>query len=84
MTVSLPSETDRSALAEIDSLQRALRNLHHWTATTGARRNYADDRGRRLFAAAAGLRDQAWADSLQAAYTLFEIDAIHAIWLEQR
>lgn len=67
---------------EIDALQRALHNLRHWSATAAARRGYVDDRDRRLFATAAGLRDAAWADCLHAAYDLFEIDAIHGAWIE--
>lgn len=84
MTVYHPIQTDRRTLGEIEGLQRALRNLHHWTATAHARRGFADERGRRLFCAASGLRDQAWADSLEAAYALFEIDALHRAWLDTR
>lgn len=84
MTAYHPIQTDHRTLAEIDALQRALRNLHHWTATAHARRGYADDRGRRLFSAASGMRDRAWADSLEAAYALFEIDALHRAWLDTR
>ena len=36
----------------------------------------------RLFATAGRLREEAWADSLHAAYDLFEIDAIHQAWIE--
>lgn len=69
-------------VTEIDALLRALRGLRHWTATAAARHDYLDDQGRRLFTSAARLRDDAWSDSLRAAYALFEIDAIHQAWIE--
>lgn len=72
---------DREVL-EIDALLRALRGLRHWTATTDARQDHCNDQGARLHAFAARLRDEAWADSLRSAYTLFEIDAIHAAWID--
>lgn len=82
MTFQQTIETDCREVAEIDALQRALRNLRHWSATTATRRPYADDQGRRLFATAASLRDSAWTDCLDAAYRLFEIDAIHLAWVD--
>jgi len=82
MTAHQPIDAGRRELAEIDALQRSLRNLHHWSATARARRSYSDDGGRRLFAAAASLRDEAWTDCLHAAYRLFEVDALHQAWVE--
>jgi hypothetical protein len=82
MTFHQSIDTGCREAAEIDALQRALRNLRHWSATVAARRSYADDRGRRLFATAAGLREAAWLDCLHAAYGLFEIDAIHRAWID--
>lgn len=67
---------------EIDALMRALRSFRHWSATAATRSPGGDDLGRRLFATAARLRDEAWADSLHAAYDLFEIDAIHQAWID--
>jgi hypothetical protein len=81
MTAYEPIAAGCREVVEIDALMRALRNLRHWSATAAARRDRRDDMGRRLYAAAAGLRDEARADSLHAAYALFEIDAIHDAWL---
>ena len=69
-------------LPEIDALMRSLRALSHWSGTATAREAYRDDRGRRLHATAATLRDEAWADSLHAAYVLFEVDALYTAWIE--
>lgn len=82
MTFHHPIDSGCREVAEIDALQRALRNLRHWSAAAATRRAYVDDRGRRLFATAATLRDAAWADCLHSAYRLFEIDAIHQAWIE--
>lgn len=82
MTFHPTIDTGCREVIEIDALQRALRNLRHWSATAAARRCYVDDHDRRLFATAAGLRDAAWADCLHAAYGLFEIDAIHSAWVD--
>jgi len=78
MTACAPL-VDREVV-EIDRLMRALQKLRHWSAATAARTGFSDDQGRRLYATAARLRGEAWADSLHAAYKLFEIDAIHAAW----
>lgn len=67
---------------EIDALMRALGSLRHWTGAAAARRPNGSDQGRRLYAAAASLREEAWIDSLDAAYRLFEIEAIHDAWTE--
>lgn len=69
-------------VVEIDALMRALRNLRHWSATAATRNPGGDDLARRLFATAARVREEAWADSLHAAYGLFEIDAIYQAWIE--
>ncbi|KQX17989.1 MULTISPECIES: hypothetical protein [unclassified Sphingomonas] len=82
MTFHQSIDTGCREVAEIDRLQRALRNLRHWSTTVATRRSYVDDRGRRLFATAAGLREAAWLDCLHAAYGLFEIDAIHRAWTD--
>jgi|GEM_PF-1960777 len=82
MTFHHPIDADCREVAEIDALQRALRNLRHWSTAAATRRSYVDDQGRRLFASAASLRDAAWTDCLHAAYRLFEIDAIHRSWVE--
>ncbi len=84
MTAFEPIAVGCREVVEVDALIRALHNLRHWSATAADRRAYRDDLGRRLFASASRLRDEAWADSLDAAYTLFEIDAIHDAWLEHR
>lgn len=80
MTACEPIGASCREVLEIDALMRALRNLRHWSATAAVRRAHRDDLGRRLYAAAARLRDEAWTDSLLAAYALFEIDAIHEAW----
>lgn len=82
MTAYQPIGTNSREVAEIDALQRALRGLRHWAAAMDARKHHHDDQGRRLYATAARLHDEAWADCLGAAYRLFEIDAIHSAWLE--
>ena len=82
MTAFESMDAGRRELVEVDALMRALRALRHWSAAAAARRNLRDDIGRRLYASAADLRDEAWADSLQAAYALFEIDAIHDSWID--
>jgi hypothetical protein len=82
MTLHQPIDIAGRDVADIDALQRALRNLRHWSATMADRRGFAGDRDRRLFATAATLRDAAWADCLHAAYRLFEIDAIHQAWID--
>lgn len=69
-------------VSEIDALIRALGNLRHWTGAAAARRAHDGDQGRRLYATAARLREEAWIDSLDAAYQLFEIDAIHHAWTD--
>lgn len=84
MTAFEPIEAACREVAEIDALMRALRNLRHWSATAASRSPGGDDLGRRLFATAAQLRDEARAESLHAAYELFEIDAIHQAWIEAR
>lgn len=81
MTAIEPIAGGCREIAEVDALMRALGNLRHWSATAAERRGHRDDMGRRLHASAARLRDQAWNDSLHAAYALFEIDAIHDAWL---
>lgn len=81
MTAYEPIGAGCREVEETDALMRALRNLRHWSATAAARHDLRDDMGRRLYASAAGLRDEAWADSLRAAYALFEIDAIHDAWI---
>ncbi len=86
MTACEPIAAGCREVAEVDALIRALRNLRHWSATAAERRTYSDDIGRddigrRLYASAARLREESWADSLHAAYTLFEIGAIHDAWL---
>ena len=80
MTALEPISIGCREVAEVDALMRSLRNLRHWSATAAERRSHRSDRGRRLYASAARLRDEAWADSLEAAYALSEIDAIHAAW----
>lgn len=82
MTALESIDTGQRELVEVDALMRSLRALRHWSAAAAARRNLRDDIGRRLYASAADLRDDAWADSLQAAYALFEIDAIHDAWID--
>lgn len=84
MTAYQPIQPDGREVIEIDTLQRALSGLRHWAAARDIRRQYADERGRRLYATAARLHDEAWADCLAAAYRLFEIDSIHTAWLEAR
>ncbi|KRB86328.1 hypothetical protein ASE00_06315 [Sphingomonas sp. Root710] len=81
--MDLPCSLDGSCreVVEIDALVRALGNLRHWSGTAASRSSYADDQGRRLFATAGRLREEAWIDSLAAAYRLFEIDAIHDSWI---
>ena len=69
-------------VVEIDVLLRALTRLRHWSAAAQARRLHRGDRGERLLASARRLRDEAWSDSLAAAYLLFEIDAIHQAWID--
>lgn len=70
-------------VVEIDALVRALGNLRHWSGAAATRSSYADDQGRRLFATAGRLRQEAWIDSLAAAYRLFEIEAIHDSWIAE-
>lgn len=82
MTVYQPIATGSREVAEIDALQRALRGLRHWAIAIDARRDPSDERGRRLYATAARLHEESWADCLGAAYRLFEIDAIHQAWRE--
>lgn len=82
MTAYLPIGADGREVAEIDALQRALRGLRHWAATADARKSHHDDQGRRLYASAAQLHDDAWIHCLGAAYRLFEIDAIHQAWVD--
>lgn len=82
MTAYQPIGRACREVGEIDALMRALRNLRHWTHAAASRSTNGGDQGRRLYATAARLRDEAWADSLHAAYRLFEIDAIHAVWAE--
>ena len=81
MTAYEPTGAGCREVAEVDALMRVLRDLRHWSATAAARRDLRDDMGRRLYASAADLRDHAWANSLHAAYVLFEIDAIHDAWI---
>jgi hypothetical protein len=81
MTAFEPISVGCREVVEADALIRALRNLRHWSATAADRRGHQDDLGRRLYVSAARLRDEAWADSLDAAYALFEIDAIHDAWV---
>ncbi len=82
MTAFEPIAIACREVVEVDALIRALRKLRHWSASASERRGHRDDLGRRLYASAARLRDEAWADSLEAAYALFEIDAIHEAWLD--
>ncbi|ATE65916.1 hypothetical protein [Rhizorhabdus dicambivorans] len=82
MTACQPIGAEDREVAEIDTLQRALRGLRHWAATAQARRHLAGEQGRRLHATALRLHDEAWSDCLAAAYGLFEIDAIHQAWVE--
>ncbi|KKC27865.1 hypothetical protein [Sphingomonas sp. SRS2] len=82
MTAYQPSVGRCRQVREIDALMRALGNLRHWGDTTATRCAYSGDQGCRLYATAAQLREEAWADSLDAAYRLFEIDAIHHAWIE--
>lgn len=82
MTAYQPFGGPCREVGEIDALMRALRNLRHWTGTAAARRAHDGDQGRRLYATAARLREEAWIDSLDAAYRLFEIDAIHDSWID--
>ena len=84
MTAHQVIVSDGREVVEIDALIRALRHLRHWSASAAARRDYRDDYGARLYATAARLRDEAWADGLLAAHRLFEIDAIHQAWIEGR
>jgi hypothetical protein len=81
MTAPQPIGTGSREVAEIDALTGTLANLRHWSATALARHDWHDDLGRRIYATAAHLRDEAWADCLRTAYALFEIDAIHDAWL---
>jgi len=74
-------EADRREIAEVDALVRALGKLRHWSASAAARKHFGDDLGRRLYASAARLREEARADSLLAAHALFEIDALHDAWI---
>jgi len=82
MTAHQPIDAESREVAEIDSLQRALRGLRHWAAAAHARRNHCSEQGRRLHATAVRLHDEAWSDCLAAAYRLFEIDALHSAWVE--
>jgi len=82
MTASEPIGPACREIVQIDALMRALRSLRHWSATAATRNPTGSDLGRRLFATAGRLREEAWADSLHAAYDLFEIDAIHQAWIE--
>lgn len=82
MTAYHPFGGTSRELREIDALIRALANLRHWTGAAAARSAPSGDQGRRLYATAARLREEAWVDSLGAAYRLFEIDAIHGAWAE--
>lgn len=82
MSAYQPIDSNGRECAEIDALQRTLRNLRHWSAAAESRRSYGDDQGLRLYASARAFRETAWADCLAAAYRLFEIDAIHAAWRE--
>jgi len=81
MNLSGSSAGLRREVMEIDALVRALGNLRHWSGAAAARSAFTDDQGRRLLATADQLRDEAWIDSLAAAYRLFEIDAIHDSWI---
>lgn len=82
MTAYQPLGTACREVGEIDALMRALGNLRHWTGAAAARRANGGDQGRRLYATAACLREEAWVDSLDAAYRLFEIDALHDAWAD--
>lgn len=82
MTAYRPLGRPCREIVEIDALMRALGNLRHWSAAAAMRSGYAGDQGRRLFATAGRLREEAWIDSLAAAYRLFEIDAIHDGWID--
>ncbi|WP_340317161.1 hypothetical protein [Rhizorhabdus argentea] len=82
MTAFQPVGLARREIVEIDALLRALCDLRHWSASAAARKAYHDDLGRRRYATAARQRDEAWVNSLDAAYRLFEIDAIHDSWIE--
>ncbi len=81
MTAHEPIGAACREVSEVDALMRALRNLRHWSATAAARRDHQGDWDKRLYVTAAQLREEARADSLLAAYGLFEIDAIHDAWL---
>lgn len=82
MTAYQPFGRSCREVGEIDALIRALGNLRHWTDAAATRRSNKGDQGRRLYATAAHLREEAWINSLDAAYRLFEIDAIHDAWAE--
>jgi hypothetical protein len=82
MTAFQPVGLAHREVAEIDALLRALGDLRHWSASAAARKVYRDDQGRRLYATAVHRRDEAWVNSLDAAYRLFEIDAIHDSWVD--
>jgi hypothetical protein len=82
MTTHQPIDGESREVAEIDSLQRALRALRHWAAAAHARRNHDGEQGRRLHVTALRLHDEAWSNCLAAAYRLFEIDALHRAWVE--
>lgn len=81
MNLSQSLASSSREVVEIDALVRSLANLRHWSSAAATRSSYADDQGRRLFATAGQLREEAWIDSLAAAYRLFEIDAIHDSWI---
>lgn len=82
MTAYQPLGAVCREVREIDALVRALGNLRHWTGAAAARRANGGDQGRRLYATAARLREEAWVDSLDAAYRLFEIDALRDAWTD--
>ncbi|MET0376632.1 MAG: hypothetical protein ABW128_20560 [Rhizorhabdus sp.] len=82
MTAYQPFGSDCREVREIDALMRALGNLRHWANAAAARKTYAGDQGRRLYATAARLHEEAWVSSLDAAYRLFEINAIHDVWVD--
>lgn len=84
MTAWEPIGTACREVVEIDALLRALGDLRHWSASAAARRAYSTDLDRRLHATAVRLRDEARAESLHAAYRLFEIDAMHDAWVATR
>lgn len=71
-------------VAEIDALIRNLQNWRQWAAMKAERAPMMNgtDKQRRLYLTADRISQEARRDTLQAAYQLFEIDALHEAWAD--